>query len=60
MGFKKIRPYEDVVSERKCQCGKGKILEIHEVYEESDYPPFEHYNEYTKTTCPDNCERIAM
>lgn len=41
---------------RKCKCGKGKIIEIRHITEESEYPPFERGEIEIKSTCPDNCE----
>lgn len=57
MGWKDVDyTYED--NKRKCQCGKGYIIQIKYVYAESEMPPFERYKESFRSTCPNNCENL--
>ena len=55
MGWKN-REYSYESNRRKCKCGKGQIITIRNITEESEFPPFERGTEKIVSTCPDNCE----
>lgn len=55
MGWKEV-DYSYETSRRKCSCGKGEIIVIRHVSEESEMLPFERGEDITESTCPNNCE----
>ncbi len=55
MGWKTVKG--GVWDTRVCKCGSGKVITYVSDHEESDYPPFQRGDSYTKdVNCPNSCE----